>query len=226
MVPVQGGTIYNPLGLWFGTIFGRCSVWVIFWWLLIYRWLLCLLFTSRGLRTSFWAGYFSSHQPRNCEGVLGEGSLYYLQRPLYFLGGRSGHNEVMAHCFAQVAGDYVTGNMLGKETESESLSIDEFNLLGKVMKLQGTNNDSWRGSMIIASSVIPNTVVIILPTRTMHCYQWNPSKLPKICIVWFPQKTANLMTPDIANQDFWILLYTTKTQQKNSTDDSKRPTPA
>ena len=31
------------------------------------------------------------------------------------------------------------------------------------------------------------SVVIVLPAQRMHYYKGNPSKLPHICIVWFPQ---------------------------------------
>ena len=37
--------------------------------------------------------------------------------------------------------------------------------------------------------------IIILPTQTMHYYKGNPSKVPYICIVWFPPNRYFLMTP-------------------------------
>ena len=47
----------------------------------------------------------------------------------------------------------------------------------------------------------PNTGVIILPNGTMHCYQRNPANCNRF-VLFDSTKTGNLMTPEIANQDF------------------------
>lgn len=76
----------------------------------------------------------SSHQPRNCEVFWGGGSLYYLYtsgltvQP-FFAGGRSGHDEVMAHCFAQVADDWWLERCWERRPNPNPFPL--MNLLGK-----------------------------------------------------------------------------------------------